>query len=240
MPEGSVPVSDDDPVVDPPNDWFPAYRGTLLRAPTAAVRVMRESLTELTGPLLGDGRVGEHDHDLTRSTRASRWASGSSSTAACSTATAARSRHARGGLAGERRRPYAHGGDTPRAARPQLLRRGPLPHRRRGAIPVRHDQARRVSVEEPRERVAAGAHPLLAVRPRVHPAARSPRCTSPTTRCSPRTRSSTRSPTRRARERLISRSTSPRPMPEWALAFRWDIVLRGGGATPLEEEDDDA
>ena len=59
-----------------------------------------------------------------------------------------------------------------RAARPELLRRRPLPDRRRRPLPVRHDQAGRVPVGEPPERVAAGPHPLLAVRPRVHRAAR--------------------------------------------------------------------
>jgi len=27
--------------------------------------------------------------------------------------------------------------------------------------------------------------------------------------------------------------------PDWALAFRWDIVLRGSGSTPIEEPHDD-
>ena len=86
---------------------------------------------------------------------------------------AADPRRARRGLAGERGRPLPpRGRPASGAARPELLRRRPLPHRRRRPLPLRHDQARRVSVGEPRERVAAGAHPLLGLRPRVHAAAR--------------------------------------------------------------------
>ena len=51
---------------------------------------------------------------------------------------------------------------------------GCRPHadRRRRPLSLRHHQARRVSVAQPLQRVAAGAHPLLAVRPRVRDAAR--------------------------------------------------------------------
>jgi protocatechuate 3,4-dioxygenase beta subunit len=47
-------------------------------------------------------------------------------------------------------------------------------------------------------------------------------------------------PDPRARERLIARLDLQGSVPDWALAFHWDIVLRGPGSTPLEEEDDDA
>jgi protocatechuate 3,4-dioxygenase beta subunit len=42
------------------------------------------------------------------------------------------------------------------------------------------------------------------------------------------------------RERLISRFDLSTTVPEWALAFAWDVRLGGRSATPLEEEDDDA
>ena len=64
MPDGSIPGSDD-PVVDPPY-LYPSYRSTLLRAPARPLVTLPRSLTETTGPLLGEGRVGELDHDLTR------------------------------------------------------------------------------------------------------------------------------------------------------------------------------
>jgi protocatechuate 3,4-dioxygenase, beta subunit len=45
---------------------YPDYRSTVLRAPSRPLTELPHTLTEVTGPLLGDGRVGELDHDLTR------------------------------------------------------------------------------------------------------------------------------------------------------------------------------
>jgi protocatechuate 3,4-dioxygenase beta subunit len=45
---------------------YPGYRSTLLRAPSRPLRPLPHTLTEVTGPLLGEGRLGELDHDLTR------------------------------------------------------------------------------------------------------------------------------------------------------------------------------
>jgi protocatechuate 3,4-dioxygenase beta subunit len=42
-----------------------------------------------------------------------------------------------------------------------------------------------------------------------------------------------------ARERLVSRFDLGLTVPEWALGYRWDIVLGGREATPLEEPHDD-
>ncbi len=42
-------------------------------------------------------------------------------------------------------------------------------------------------------------------------------------------------PDEAARKRLISRLDMDRTEPDYALAFAWDIVLRGGGDTPFEE-----
>ncbi|AXX32500.1 Protocatechuate 3,4-dioxygenase beta chain [Actinosynnema pretiosum subsp. pretiosum] len=44
---------------------FPAYRSNALRAPRRPLVLLPQRLTEVTGPLLGADRVGEHDHDLT-------------------------------------------------------------------------------------------------------------------------------------------------------------------------------
>ena len=41
-------------------------------------------------------------------------------------------------------------------------------------------------------------------------------------------------PDPRGRERLISRFDLDTSQPEWALGYRWDIVLRGHAATPME------
>jgi protocatechuate 3,4-dioxygenase, beta subunit len=39
-----------------------------------------------------------------------------------------------------------------------------------------------------------------------------------------------------ARERMICRFDLDKTVPEWALAYQWDIVLRGPGATPMEDQ----
>lgn len=44
-------------------------------------------------------------------------------------------------------------------------------------------------------------------------------------------------PDPRARERLISRFDLSNTVPEWALAFEFDILLGGRDATPLDEDD---
>jgi protocatechuate 3,4-dioxygenase beta subunit len=49
----------------PPLLW-PAYTSTVLRAPSRPLVAMPATQTELTGPLLGDRAVGELDYDLTR------------------------------------------------------------------------------------------------------------------------------------------------------------------------------
>jgi protocatechuate 3,4-dioxygenase beta subunit len=46
-------------------------------------------------------------------------------------------------------------------------------------------------------------------------------------------------PDPRGRERLISRLELGESIPEWALAFHFDIVLRGREQTPFEAEQDD-
>jgi protocatechuate 3,4-dioxygenase beta subunit len=39
-----------------------------------------------------------------------------------------------------------------------------------------------------------------------------------------------------ARDRMIARYDHDVTEENWALGWRWDIVLRGKGATPLEED----
>ena len=76
-------------------------------------------------------------------------------------------------VAGQRRRalhPPARPASGP--SRPELHRRRPRRHERQRRVQVHDDQAGRLPVEEPRERVAAGAHPLLGVRHELHAAHR--------------------------------------------------------------------
>ncbi|MEU7618466.1 protocatechuate 3,4-dioxygenase subunit beta [Micromonospora rifamycinica] len=44
----------------------PGYRSTVTRAPRQPPVHLPQRLTEVTGPLLGEGRLGDLDHDLTR------------------------------------------------------------------------------------------------------------------------------------------------------------------------------
>jgi protocatechuate 3,4-dioxygenase beta subunit len=55
----------DRPGVDPPYD-YPGYAGTRLRAPKDPLVIIPATLTELTGPAYGESAVGELDADLTR------------------------------------------------------------------------------------------------------------------------------------------------------------------------------
>jgi protocatechuate 3,4-dioxygenase beta subunit len=48
----------------PPLDWAD-YRSTALRAPRRPLRPLRQGAVELSGPVFGEERVGERDHDLT-------------------------------------------------------------------------------------------------------------------------------------------------------------------------------
>jgi protocatechuate 3,4-dioxygenase beta subunit len=63
MPE---PASRPELTGDQPPYLHPAYLATRLRAPDRPLVPLPQTLTEVTGPLLGDGRVAEQDHDLTR------------------------------------------------------------------------------------------------------------------------------------------------------------------------------
>ncbi|HLR94841.1 MAG TPA: protocatechuate 3,4-dioxygenase subunit beta [Jiangellaceae bacterium] len=51
--------------VHPPHD-SPEYKSTRLRHPQQPLELIPQRLGELTGPVLGEDRVGELDHDLTR------------------------------------------------------------------------------------------------------------------------------------------------------------------------------
>ena len=156
------------PGVHPPAD-SPGYRSTALRHPKQPLIIIPQTLSELTGPVYPYGSLGPLDNDLTQ-------------------------QHA-GEPIGERiivdgrvldedGRPmpntlveiwqanaagrYAHAVDQHDAPLdPNFSGAGRTRHRRRGPLPVRDDPARRLSVAEPSQRLAAGAHPLLAVRPRA-------------------------------------------------------------------------
>jgi protocatechuate 3,4-dioxygenase, beta subunit len=60
-----VPYRGADADADPPY-LHPDYRSTELRAPKRPLTILPQSLSEITGPAYGHERVGELDHDLTR------------------------------------------------------------------------------------------------------------------------------------------------------------------------------
>jgi protocatechuate 3,4-dioxygenase beta subunit len=55
----------DDAHVHPPMDYS-GYKSTALRHPKEPLIALPHRLTEVTGPVFGEGRIGELDHDLTR------------------------------------------------------------------------------------------------------------------------------------------------------------------------------
>jgi protocatechuate 3,4-dioxygenase, beta subunit len=61
----STRAQDSDRGVDPPY-YFEDYVGTRLRSPKEPLIVIPHTLSEETGPVFGDRALGEHDHDLTR------------------------------------------------------------------------------------------------------------------------------------------------------------------------------
>jgi len=148
----------------PPNSSDPTGPACCARR-TGRLQLIPQHLTEITGPLLGPDRIGERDHDLTDSTSASRWASASSSAAGCSMPTAGRCRTRCSSVAGQLGGRYAHDNDRHDAPLdPNFSGVGRTVTDAR-VTTVRHHQARRLPVAQPRQRLAARAHPLLPVRP---------------------------------------------------------------------------
>ena len=112
------------------------------------------------------------------------------------------------------------------------------PHRRRRLLSVRDDQARGLPVGQPSECLASEPHPLLALRPRLHRAARHPDVLpgDPLFEYDPIYQSVR---DERARARMVAKFDLGLTVPDWALGYRFDIVLGSREATPLEEPHDE-
>ena len=153
---------------------YPGYRSTRLRVPKRPLVTLPEEFHALDGPVFGDDAIGELDSDLTQQHEGD---------------PLGERIVVSGRLLDDAGRPLAgqlveiwqanaagryrpRGRPASGAARPELLGCRALPDGRRRRLPLRHRQARRVPVGQPRERVAARTHPLLGLRPRVHAAAR--------------------------------------------------------------------
>jgi len=60
-----IPYSRPDPETQPAS-YYPPYRSTVLRSPRKPLVVLPHTLSEITGPVYGDDDIAETDSDLTR------------------------------------------------------------------------------------------------------------------------------------------------------------------------------
>ena len=213
----------------------PDYVGTRLRSPRRPLLLLSERLSELTGPAFGSDDVRESDSDLT--TQHSGEPLGERiivSGRVLGKRRPARAQRADRDLAGQRRRPLpASRRPAPGAARPELHGRRPLltddEGRYRfitikpGAYPWKnhHNAWRpahihlsvfgRAFTERLVTQMYFPGDPLFAYDP-IFQSVRDPK----------------------ARERMISSFDLATTKPEWALAYRFDVVLGGAAATPTE------
>jgi protocatechuate 3,4-dioxygenase beta subunit len=222
--------------VDPPL-LYPDYRSTVLRAPARSLVTLPATVTELTGPVFGDHEVGPLDHDLTRQH--------DSEPLGERIIVHGTVRHGDGrpvpdslieiwqtNSAGR----YAHQGDQhPAPLDPNFTGAGrcltDAQGRYRfvtvkpGAYPWRnHDNAWRPAhlhfslfgrafTQRLVTQMYFPGDPLFSQDPIFN------------------------SVPEAARPAMVSQFDLSQTVPEWALAYRFDIVLRGRGATPFEEEE---
>jgi protocatechuate 3,4-dioxygenase, beta subunit len=229
----------DDADVHPPL-LSPDYGSTVLRAPQRPLTLLPQRLTEVTGPLLGEGMLGEFDHDLTRQH--------SGEPVGQRIIVHGRVRDGDGrpvphtlveiwqaNAAGR----YRHTVDNwPAPLDPNFdgvgraLTDGQGRYRfvtvQPGAYPWKnHDNAWRPA--HIHFSLFGRAFPQRLVTQMYFPG-------DPLFGQDP-IFNSVRDP--KDRERMVSRYDHSATMPEWALGFEFDIVLRGRESTPFEDEDDD-
>ena len=222
-----------DPAAHPPL-LFPDYRSTVLRAPQTPPAPLPQGLTEVTGPLFGQERVGPLDSDLTRQSDGEPLGQrilvqgrvlDSDGRAVSSTLVEVWQANAAGR--------YAHERDTWPA---------PLDPHFAGVGRVVTDADGRYSFTT----VRPGAYPWgnhhNAWRPaHIHFSLFGRAFTQrlvtqmyfpddPMMKYDPIAQSVPAA----SRGRMVSRFSMDDTQPEWALAYRWDIVLRGRGSTPFE------
>ncbi len=229
----------DDPGARPPY-LFPDYLATRLRAPRRPLTLLPHTLTEVTGPLLGEGRVGELDHDLTRQHRGEPQGQRIVVTGRVLDGDGRPVPHTlvevwQANAAGR----YAHEVDRHPA---------PLDPNFRGVGRCLTD--------------ADGGYRFVTVKPGAYPWRNHDNAWRPAhIHFSLFGRAFTQRlvtqmyfpgdplfgqdpifnavPDPAARQRMVARFALDATVPEWALGYRFDIVLRGRDATPTEQEDDD-
>jgi protocatechuate 3,4-dioxygenase beta subunit len=225
----------DDAESDPPL-LYPDYRSSTLRAPKRPLIVLPHTLAEVTGPAFGHESVGELDHDLTR-------------------------QHD-GEPLGERI--IVHGRVTDGDGRPVRDSLIEL-WQANAAGRYRHAVDRHPAPIDPNFSGAGrcltdgdGNYRFVTVKPGAYPWGNHPNAWRPAhihlslfgpafaTRLVTQMYfpgdplffqdpifNSVRDPA--ARERLVCAFDLATTVPEWALAYRFDVVLRGREATPLED-----
>jgi protocatechuate 3,4-dioxygenase, beta subunit len=226
------------PGTHPPLD-YPDYRSTRLRFPRRPLVALPQRLGEVTGPLLGEGRVGERDHDLTvqhageplgeRIVVEGRVLDGVGRPVGGTLVEVWQAN------AGGR---YRHDGDQhPAPLDPNFsgagrcvtdaegrfrfvtVKPGAYPwgnhHNAWRPAHIHFSVFGRAFVQRLITQMYFPGDPLFAFDPILS------------------------SVPQAARERLVSRLDMGLTTPEWALGYRWDIVLRGRDATPLEDGEDD-
>jgi protocatechuate 3,4-dioxygenase, beta subunit len=221
--------------VDPPY-LYPDYVSSRLRGPKRPLLPLPHTLTELSGPLLGEGNVGTLDHDLTQ-------------------------QHA-GEPQGQRI--IVHGRLLDADGRPLRGALVELWQANAGGRYL-HDADRHPAPLDPNFSGAGrcltgedGRYRFITIKPGAYPWGNHDNAWRPAhIHFSLFGRAFTQRlvtqmyfpddplfgqdpifnsvPDPKARERLISRFDLSQTVPEWALAFEWEIVLRGREATPLEE-----
>ncbi|CAL9407761.1 Protocatechuate 3,4-dioxygenase beta chain [Actinosynnema sp. ALI-1.44] len=239
MPTQTTPQYRRDPESQPPVHW-PDYRSNALRAPNRPLVLVPHRLGEITGPLLGEGRVGPHDNDLTaghegepqgqRIIVSGRVLDGDGRPIP-NTLLEVWQANAAGR--------YRHDGDRhPAPLDPNFTGVGrtltdadgsySFTTIQPGAYPWRnHDNAWRPAhihfslfgtafTQRLVTQMYFPGDPLFSQDP-IYNSVRDPK----------------------ARAAMVARFDLDTTVPEWALGYRWDIVLRGKTPTPLEEEGDD-
>ncbi len=218
----------------------PEYRSTILRAPSRALVLLPQRRTEITGPVFGEERVAPGDADLTRQhdgeplgqrvivhgrvldsggrpvphTLVEVWQANA----------AGRYRHARDNWAAPLDPNFTGAGRTLTDAggyyRFTTIKPGIYPwgnhHNAWRPAHIHFSLFGRAFTQRLVTQMYFPDDPMFAHDPIVNSI-----------------------PDPRARQRLVSRFDLDATEPEWALAFAFDIVLRGPAATPTEEPHDE-
>jgi protocatechuate 3,4-dioxygenase beta subunit len=235
-----MPNGDDEAPVDPPY-LYPDYVSSRLRAPTRQLVPLPDAMTELTGPVFGEGRVGLLDHDLTaqhegepqgerivvhgrvlddrghpiRNSLVEVWQANASG----------RYRHESDAHPAPLDPNFTGGGrcltDDDGRYRFVTIKPGAYPWKNHAnawrPAHIHFSLFGRAFTQRLITQMYFPDDPLFGQDPIFNSI-----------------------PDPRARDRLLAGFDLSETAPEWALAFRWDIVLGGRDATLVEEEDDDA